>query len=147
MKKCRKCGLEKNVIEFYKHAQMGDGYLSFCKICVRKRIHNFYYKDIDKNRKKEKLRYERRKKNPAFIKARTIYDKKYRSSKIRRHAIYIAKRLYKNRPDYCELCQKHKEQLSWTIHAHHPDYSKPEKVKWLCAACHRKVHLEKKEER
>ncbi len=27
------------------------------------------------------------------------------------------------------------------IHAHHPDYSKPLQILWVCASCHKKLHL------
>lgn len=34
----------------------------------------------------------------------------------------------------CEICQNPKS------HAHHPDYSKPLKVLWLCALHHKEIH-------
>lgn len=144
MKICKKCGEEKNISEFYVHKKMGDGYLSFCKDCVKKRIHKHYYSNIKWGRLKEKARYERRKKNPDFIKKRKEYDSKYKSNPLFKNVAKLLKRIYKARPDYCEMCKKHKDELSWTIHAHHPDYNKPEKIKWLCAACHKQVHLKMK---
>ena len=45
----------------------------------------------------------------------------------------IKKGILKRQP--CVKCGKTKK-----IHGHHPDYSKPLKVIWLCVSCHKKEH-------
>ena len=40
------------------------------------------------------------------------------------------------RPTKCERCGK---KVEWIV-AHHPIYSKPLKVMWLCGKCHTAVH-------
>ena|SRR3990167_4413794 len=39
------------------------------------------------------------------------------------------------RPDICDACGARD-----TIQAHHPDYSKPLEVVWLCVFCHGSIH-------
>jgi hypothetical protein len=34
-KVCRRCGVEKELSEFYKRPQMADGHLNYCKVCRR----------------------------------------------------------------------------------------------------------------
>lgn len=40
------------------------------------------------------------------------------------------------RPNQCSNCG----ETSKRIHGHHPDYSKPLLVMWLCASCHMSLH-------
>jgi DNA-directed RNA polymerase subunit RPC12/RpoP len=42
-------------------------------------------------------------------------------------------------------CQRCGSKIN--IQAHHPDYSKPLLVVWLCADCHRKLHFKEKQSR
>lgn len=52
IKTCIRCDIPKLKVEFYKHYAMGDGYLSVCIECVKKRV---------------KDRYAEKKKDPSFI--------------------------------------------------------------------------------
>lgn len=36
MKRCFKCGLEKELTQFYKHKEMSDCHLNKCKECTKK---------------------------------------------------------------------------------------------------------------
>ena len=57
--------------------------------------------------------------------AKTVYQREY--MRWRRGAVI---------PGECEACK-----AGSYIQAHHEDYTKPTEVKWLCAACHKKVHM------
>lgn len=48
MKKCFKCGIIKEISQFYKHKEMADGYLNKCKECARKDTANNDYDHTEK---------------------------------------------------------------------------------------------------
>ena len=48
MKKCFKCGIEKDLKEFYKHQQMLDGYLNKCIECTKKDVKGSNYDNTEK---------------------------------------------------------------------------------------------------
>ncbi len=103
MKKCRKCGEEKSIDEFYKHKKMYDGYLNFCKRCVlrrvkihgeknRERIKRYCRKWQKENKDKRK---EYREDNPDKIKL--WRDRDY--SKHKQKYIARANKYYKDNPE------------------------------------------------
>jgi hypothetical protein len=62
MKKCFKCGELKELTEFYKHKQMGDGYLNKCKPCTKKDVKENYSKNSEDQLYVERERARGRKK-------------------------------------------------------------------------------------
>lgn len=132
MKKCFKCGVEKQLSEFYKHSKMADGRVNKCKECNKKDVQDNYadkreyYAKYEKERaqkpeRKEKaIEYQRkrRKLNPLQYKARTIFGHALNAGKVKREP--------------CVVCGTIEN-----IEGHHTDYTKPLEVEWLC----RKHHL------
>ena len=148
-KVCFKCGIEKDLSEFYKHAQMKDGYLNKCKECARKDVlentfkNHEYYVAYDKKRallphrvkaREEYSKTEAYKKShyESTVRTRIKYRDKYLARNKVRYAIKAGEL---NKPDFCSLCG-----CICIPEGHHEDYLKPLEVIWLCSACHHAVH-------
>jgi len=140
-KKCRTCGVVKNVGAFYKQRKYA-GKQYYCGSCKKCYIGS----------RKEYLK-EYQKKNAEKIKAQIkIYQNTPEAKENRRisKAQYnlLHKNRYKARYTITGMLQRGKlkrkpcEKCSTTesIHAHHDDYNKPLEIRWLCAKCHREWH-------
>ena len=141
MKICFKCKISKPKESFYVHPRMADGRLGKCKECNKadaiatrnKKIE--YYRQYDTMRSSSKGRLESNR-------IRSLeYTKK---NKEKRHAHGVAlnafnsgKIIRKN----CEHCGNEKSVM------HHPDYTRPLYVIWLCTPCHARVHVNLKKEK
>jgi len=133
LKTCFKCGAEKPLTEFYKHKQMGDGHLNKCKSCAKNdafshrrnpeyREKVLAYDRARGSRQTAEYREIMKKEKPLENKARNILSNAVRDGKIKK-------------PDRCSHCHAN----TW-LHGHHPDYTKPLEVVWLCVPCHRQLH-------
>jgi hypothetical protein len=139
MKQCFKCKEHKELDCFYKHAQMADGHVNKCIECNKKDVaENYfkkhgYYKEYDKARQKEperrknKLEYQKvaRAKDPEKNRARRFVDR------------YVMEGRIVKQP--CVICGTME-----TLEAHHPDYSQPLLIEWLCMAHHKEKHKQTK---
>lgn len=134
-KTCFKCGEKKPVSEFYAHKGMKDGRLNKCKECTKadnrsnQRKKKKYYRRYDKERQK---RPERKlQQTESCLRIRAKYPEKYKA----RTAVSNALRDGRLRKGPCALCGSKKR-----VQGHHPDYSKPLEVTWLCEPCHKRHH-------
>lgn len=134
-KVCFKCGETKPLYQFYKHPAMGDGHLNKCKECAKKDVAENY-----RVKRKQYAEYEHERfKTPERKVMVAQYQRKRRKQNPKK---YIANSAVSNavrdgritKPDKCSECSAPKPQ------AHHPDYSKPLEVVWLCRSCHLKHH-------
>ena len=140
MKRCFKCGVTKELSDFYKHKKMSDGHLNKCKDCAKEDVRKNrekrveYYREYDqwryavlgirKDQRAEYLKEYRAKNKDAYL-AHTMVGNAVRDGKLKK-------------PCNCSDCGNFTP--SRKLHAHHNDYSVPLEVVWLCAACHAKEH-------
>lgn len=145
VKTCFKCLEDKPLSEFYRHSQMGDGYLNKCKVCTRR--------DVNENREKNRdyyIWYDRiRANDPHRVEARKEYAEKHRHLSKKRKSEWAARNTHKRKAHLlvqravqrgiierkqCEVCGDERAQ------AHHDDYTKPLEVRWLCTTHHGEHH-------
>ena len=139
MKTCFKCHQQKPFEGFYKHSQMADGYLNKCKECSKNDAIKQRYGEnrtailqYDRQRAKDPNRKEsmrlRHIEYTKFFKERRNAQNKLRRA--------VLKGLIQRMPCWC--CGEKAE-------AHHPDYSRPLDVVWLCSSHHKQAHAISKE--
>lgn len=142
-KACRQCGDVLLLDDFYVHPMMRDGHLNKCKKCIQSNVRRYAlanpekvrllgrrFARLPKYRQKDK---SWREKNPEAVKViRTRWE--VRNPEKRKAEWTIGNALRDGKiikPSACQKC------LAVTkIEAHHPDYSKPFEVEWLCLTCH-----------
>lgn len=148
-KKCFKCLKNLSLDNFYRHSKMADGHLNKCKECAKSdatitRKNNLeYYQAYDRMRSN----------SPHRVALRDAY-KKTEASK---NSIFKARKKYieNNAIKYAAHIKfrnaiKSKKIIPWPIcsipecehkpEAHHPDYSNPLGVVWLCKFHHVETH-------
>lgn len=149
MKVCRECGVEKELVSFYKHSMMADGHLNKCIDCVKSRVLKHREKNIERIReydrqrgmlphrvqeRKEYAKTEQGKaaKKRAMQNYHERYPMKYAAHVIFRNAVRDGKvqRVYE-----CSVCGSTEK-----VEGHHDDYTKPLDVRWLCEKCHKQWH-------
>jgi len=132
VKRCFKCGVEKSIDDFYRHPAMGDGHLGKCKDCAKLDIR------IDRMTKPRVREYDRQRArlpHRVALQKRVFAEWKARHPERRRANVIAgnAKRdgTIGDAPYLCEGCG-----LQVRLEKHHPDYSRPLLVIWLCKQCH-----------
>ena len=131
VKKCFRCGETKTLVRFYKHPEMGDGFLGKCKECTKLDAAANRLKKLDRiraydrargSRQSAEYRWRYRNTNPDKYKATNAVNNALRDGRLKKAAA-------------CEACGSTNK-----LHGHHEDYSKPLDVMWLCPVCHANAH-------
>ena len=143
MKSCSRCGVDKPLSEFYANSASGDGFTSACKVCM----------SADQKARRERLNASR----PPDWKKKTADMTAYLKEWKKANPGYMTKYMkdwYAKNKDRMSVKQKVKYALKTgklvktpchvcgelEVEGHHPDYSRPLDVVWLCKAHHREVH-------
>lgn len=123
-KVCKTCNKEKELSEFYKNPVNAGGYDCHCKDCTY--LENKKYSEIRKKWNKEN-------KERVYKSVRSWQErnKEKISAEIKLNQAVLKGKIKK---ECCAKCG------SATVHAHHPDYSKPLEVIWLCPKHHKQMH-------
>jgi hypothetical protein len=146
VKVCFKCGEPKPLDAFYRHPMMADGHLGKCKECARADVIKNRLDKIDHYRSFDKLRASL----PHRVAARKEYAQTANGKAARRRARKKSWRKFPERRTAtlavgnairdgrlirqpCMFCG------AWA-QAHHPDYSRPLDVVWLCHQHHLEAH-------
>lgn len=146
MKTCFKCKGQFPMSEFYAHPAMADGTLGKCKQCTRKDTRDRVSRMklipewMRKNRELKRIATAKRRaaglsKQPSYAvknKWRMKNLHKVRAQSIARYSVQNSKIA---KVDHCQSCGV----SGCKLEMHHPDYSHPKLVKWLCAKCHGKT--------
>ena len=138
---CRKCHKKKPLKEFHKHYR--DGIQYWCKDCKRQAAGHWYRSEngqrwhIAERRKRKNEEYWKRPEIRAQIKAHRKLVRSDPFERIKGMARWMIEYEVKKgriRKLSCRVCGNTQSE------AHHPNYTEPLKVIWLCRTCHEKVH-------
>lgn len=146
-KACMICNVLKPLAEYYRAPHLKCGYLNKCKSCCRRYSTNYRSRNL-----KKCLEYDRARANdPDRILLREAYRqtsrgaealRKGKSRWAKKNSIKInAQRALRQalikgivKRENCGVCGARAE-------AHHPDYTKPLSVVWLCSKHHAEEHV------
>lgn len=113
---------------------MADGYLNFCKDCVKSRVTNHRKENVESFREYDRERSKAPKRQAHLKQVSKQNNERYPEKRKARTAVSNALRDGRLFKQPCQVCGNTKSE------AHHPDYSKPLEVEWLCKLHHEEVH-------
>ena len=150
---CTKCGKSLSIDNFY-FRNDNQKFRNACKICTCENVRTNYQKNLpdilermriyhEKNKesvaKQKKEHYEKNK--DKIIKRIRKYESENKEKVMAQKKIkYYKKRKYIIPPNECQLCER-----KGKTEAHHPDYSKPLDIIWVCKYCHNRIHHKRKD--
>lgn len=122
---CPTCGLWFPAGGFYRHKRNRNGLSGQCRICHRNGVKK------TRNAKQQAIRSSERRRERGDLNPR-YSPRDFARMKVSK----AVKRGVLVRPTACSKCGDGDRK----VFAHHPDYSKPLEVVWLCQPCHTRLH-------
>ena len=132
-KRCFKCLCEKPFEGFYKHPRMADGHLNKCIDCTKADVMRNRQEKVEKYREYDRARATTEKRRASVRRLTERWRKEHPQRRAAQVALGNAVRDGRLKSQPCFLCGADAE-------AHHPDYSRPLDVVWLCPAHHKQAH-------
>lgn len=140
MKSCSRCRKLKSASDFARNASEPDGLQRACRSCRTEIQRESRRRRADGARVRAR-RYHARNATQARTRAANY--------KVANPEVALAHKLVSRaivagelqRASECSLCGS----SAFAIQAHHEDYSKPLAVRWLCAPCHKSLHIRQAE--
>ena len=120
--------------DFYAHAQMADGHLNKCKQCAKADIKKHRQEQWEKVRAYDRFRASQPHRVASRQRITGEYVAKYPGRRKANNAVNNALRDGRLKKQPCLVCGEEKAV------AHHPDYSRPLDVVWLCQPHHMQAH-------
>ena len=151
-KPCKLCHKIFPLDGFYKHSATNDGYLNQCKECTRARVASRYkrlmldpsFRDAERKRCRERAvrrGYAKKYKEQNLEKykkitliANTEWRRRNKEKRVAHDRVAKAIKSGRLRKSPCEVCGSIESET------HHPDYSRPLEVVWLCSKHHKDLH-------
>jgi hypothetical protein len=155
MKICTKCGVEKEVTEFYARKDSPDGRRADCKACNDLKCNKYksehreerleYWRgynakpeNTERRHANQKAFFQENKERLTAEKNQRIIDEPWKDWACNKVEAAILNGKLVRQP--CEECYTPNAQ------AHHDDYTKPLSVRWLCSSHHQRFHKAQSEE-
>lgn len=133
MKTCFKCLQSLPLEAFYKHPAMGDGHLGKCKSCTKADASANRLNKIDEYRAYDRMRASQPHRKALAKRVQSEWKSKYPNRRAAQVQVGNALRRGALKKQPCWVCGDGAE-------AHHPDYSRPLDVVWLCPPHHKQTH-------
>ena len=132
MKVCFKCGVSKELSDFYTHPRMDDGHLGKCKECTKKDAKEYYDSNIEDIR----VRQKKQRNQSRNIKIRKLYRKSHREQRRTSDNKYYMR----NKDKFVVHRRKRRALKKGVRHEDYNDNYIFERDGWICGICGRKIN-------